>query len=172
MIPILTLSEIKDVERRSSDEHGLTELDMIMSAGEAVFQSIKEILEEGPEFADEFDDEFDEAPEPPEIRRPGTENTPDGVIAFVCGKGHNGADALSAALLTAQAGFGVVIYQIDAERFSEETRRLHEQLAAAEIRIHTVASPVDLPVFTEVDLIVDGLLGSGIKGPPEGLIQS
>src|SRR3990172_4460944 len=101
MIPILTLSEIKDVERKSSREHGLSEFDMIMSAGEAVFQSVKAMLEDSED--DGYDDDFDSPP--PRHDEPSEENegrrSSQPVVAFVCGKGHNGADALSAALLSA-----------------------------------------------------------------------
>jgi NAD(P)H-hydrate epimerase len=38
--------------------------------------------------------------------------------------------------------------------------------------VHAIRSAVDLPVFEEADLIVDGLLGSGLKGAPEGLLGS
>jgi len=90
----------------------------------------------------------------------------------VCGKGHNGADALSAALLSAQAGYGVIIYQIHSDNYGTEVQRLHQQLKNSELTVHTIRSAVDLPVFQEVDLIVDGLLGSGMEGDPSGLLQS
>ena len=44
MIPILTLAEMKDVERRTTSEYGLSEYDMILSAGEAIFETIKTVL--------------------------------------------------------------------------------------------------------------------------------
>src|SRR5665213_3478942 len=174
MIPILTLSEIKEVERRSSLDHGLSEYDMIMSAGEAVFQSIKIMIEHEEEEA--FNEGFplhgdnhshgneDHDHDDPREAHP--------IVAFVCGKGHNGADALSAALLSAQAGYGVVIYQMYADRYNPETQRLHKQLADADLKVHTIRSAVDLPVFQNVDLIVDGLLGSGAQGELTGLMSS
>ena len=174
MIPILTLSEIKDVERNSSQQHGLTEFDMIMSAGEAVFQSIKVMIEQAEEddFAESFPPHHDEGRaheheqdnEDPRDTRP--------VVAFVCGKGHNGADALSAALLSAQVGYGVVIYQLHADRYSPEIQRLHKQLADTDLKLHLIRSAVDLPVFHNVDLVVDGILGSGIQDEPRDLLPS
>jgi len=174
MIPILTLSEMRDVER-ASIAGGLTEYDLIRSAGEAIFQSVKSLLEASepdpfdgghpPPFdddasapSDKFADKF-EPPKPP-------------LVAFVCGKGHNGADGLAAALHCAQAGLGVVVYHVHADRHSPETRRLRDQLAMAEIPVHAIRSAADLPVFEEADLVVDALLGSGLKGVPEGLLAS
>ncbi len=179
MIPILTLPEIVDVEKKSSSEHGLSEYDMIMSAGEAVFQSIKSMLEQADDedfSADYFpqDEEQNSDENQPPHQEVDQERQADlqKVVAFVCGKGHNGADGLSAALLSAQAGYHVVIYQIFSEQYSPEVLRLQGQLADAEIPLLSIRSAVDLPVFQNADLIVDGLLGSGISGDPEGLLQS
>src|SRR5690606_9529480 len=118
MIPILTLAEIKDVERKTIGEYGLTEFEMIQSAGEAVFETIKTMLIRN-EFQDNPHDDLDDDGGPPEPIPP----TPrrDENIAFVCGPGHNGADGLAAALLASQAGYAVVVYQVPSERgFSPE----------------------------------------------------
>jgi hydroxyethylthiazole kinase-like uncharacterized protein yjeF len=181
MIPILTLSEIKDVERRTQTEYGLTEYDMITSAGEAVFETLKTMLEEvagedlDDDDLDDDDDDDDVDREPPgplgppgPARGRGDEFS----VAFVCGTGHNGADGLSAALLASQAGYGVVIYQIHSDDYSSETEKLQQQLSDADLTVNFIRSPLDLPVFQEVDIIVDGLLGSGINRDPEGLLQS
>lgn len=171
MIPILTLAEIKDVERKTHTEYGLSESDMIQSAGEAVFETIKTMLARN-----EIEDELDEVdldddggpPEPPSNPGRRTES-----IAFVCGPGHNGADGLAAALLATQAGYGVVIYQVPSERgYSLETEKLQQALSEADIGIQSVRSPLDLPVFQDISLIVDALLGSGVSRDSEGLIQS
>jgi len=175
MIPILTLAEMKEVERTSVLD-GLSEFELILSAGEAVFQSIKSMLDESDE--DRFD--LGLPPLPPEDNGiPGSGDPGDRndlhrppAVAFVCGKGHNGADALAAALNCVQAGLGVVVYQLHSDRYSTETRRLREQLAEAGVPVHAIRSAVDLPVFEEADLIVDGLLGSGLRGAPEGILGS
>lgn len=171
MIPILTLAEMKDVERKTASESGLSEYDMILSAGEAVFETIKTMLEQNDSPDDLPEDDMDDDVDPPDAPpRPGRREES---IAFVCGPGHNGADGLSAALLASQAGFPVVIYQIPAERgFSAETEKLQAAVADADLTIHAIRSPLDLPVFQDISLIVDALLGSGITRDPEGLIQS
>ncbi len=176
MIPILTLAEMKEVERRTTSEYGLSEYDMIMSAGEAIFETIKTMMEGdeddeeglGPEALEE---DVGGPPEDPQARPDRREES----IAFVCGPGHNGADGLAAALLASQAGYAVVIYQTPSpseKGFSPETEKLHQQVAEADLVINFVRSPLDLPVFQDITLIVDALLGSGITREPEGLIQS
>jgi ADP-dependent NAD(P)H-hydrate dehydratase / NAD(P)H-hydrate epimerase len=180
MIPILTLAEMKEIERRTISEFGLSEYDMIMSAGEAVFETIKTMMESDDD-DDDDDDDNDVGIEPMEEDLGGPPEEPIAriigrrteSIAFVCGPGHNGADGLAAALLTSQAGYAVVIYQTPSDRgFSAETEKLHQQIADAELVINFVRSPLDLPVFQDITLIVDGLLGTGITRNPEGLVQS
>lgn len=172
MIPILTLSEMREVER-AAIAGGLTEYDLIRSAGEAVFQSVKALLEASdPDpfengLASGFEDDAAShgIPEKFDTPRPP-------LVMFVCGKGHNGADGLAAALHCAQAGLGVVVYHVYADRYSPETRRLRDLLSTAEVPVHTIRSAADLPVFEDADLVVDALLGSGIRGVPEGLTAS
>ena len=175
MIPILTLAEMKDVERATT-ANGLSEFELILSAGEAVFQSVKSMLDETEE--DRFELGLPSLPPDdsgiPGAGDPGERNDMHRppAVAFVCGKGHNGADAMAAALHCVQAGLGVVVYQIYSDRYSTESRRLREQLVEAGVPVYTIRSAVDLPVFEDADLIVDGLLGSGLKGAPEGLLGS
>jgi hydroxyethylthiazole kinase-like uncharacterized protein yjeF len=170
MIPILTLSEMREVERQTV-AGGITEFDLILSAGEAVYQSIKTLLDASAE--DVFETGLPQAP-PEEDPGPGDKYEPPKppTVAFVCGKGHNGADGLAAAIRCAHTGLGVVVYHIYADRYSAETRRLRDQLAMAEIPVHSIRSAVDLPVFEDADLIVDALLGSGLSGATEALMAS
>ncbi|MEO7424527.1 MAG: NAD(P)H-hydrate epimerase, partial [Fibrobacteria bacterium] len=142
MIPILTLAEIKEVERKTASESGLSEYDMIQSAGEAVFETIKTMLEQHDADAALHDEELeDDVTAPDELPRGRREES----IAFVCGPGHNGADGLAAALLASQAGYPVVIYQMTAERgYSAETEKLQAAIADADLTILSVRSPLDL----------------------------
>ena len=103
MIPILTLAEMKEVERKTASEYGLSEYDMIQSAGEAVFETIKTMLEQEEEDEDLPEDEIEDEDIPPD--EPPRGRRREDSIAFVCGPGHNGADGLAAALLTSQAGY-------------------------------------------------------------------
>lgn len=173
MIPILTLAEMKEIERRTTKDSGLTEYDMILSAGEAVFETIKNVLEQNEAEQDfeqgRMDEDVDEAPVEPKSPVDRSEEN----LAFVCGPGHNGADGLAAALLATQAGYSVVVYQFISDRgFSSETEKLHQQLAETDLTLNFVRSPLDLPVFQDVSLIVDALLGSGTSRSPDGLMQS
>ena len=170
MIPILTLAEMKAVERKTLGEHGLTEFDMITSAGEAVLETIKTMLADE-EFESHGGDLDEEGASPSGL--PPHSGTRLDTIAFVCGVGHNGADGLSAALAASQAGYTVVVYQIHSESgYSPETEKLQRQLAESDMTIQFIQSPLDLPIFHDVSLIVDGLLGSGINRDPEGVLQS
>lgn len=174
MIPVLTSSEMREVERKAL-EGGLSTQDLIHSAGDAVFQSIKAMLdhphdEEAFEHSsqDVFEDDLS-SPAPPGEKFPAPRPP---LVAFVCGKGHNGADGLAAALRCVQAGLLVHVFHVHADDHSPETRRLRDQLAQADVPVHSIRSAVDLPVFEEADLLVDALLGSGLRDVPKGLYAS
>lgn len=175
MIPVLTLAEMREVERKAI-EGGLTEQDLIRSAGDAVFQSIRAMLDhphdedalDGSSPHDGYDDDLSPPPAPGE-RYPSPRPP---LVAFVCGKGHNGADGLAAALRCVQSGMLAHVFHVHADDYSPETRRLREQLAQADVPVHVIRSAVDLPVFEEADLLVDALLGSGLRSAPEGLYAS
>jgi NAD(P)H-hydrate epimerase len=174
MIPILTLSEMREAERLSV-AGGLSEYELVLSAGEAVFHSVKAMLEAGdeetfagPGFAAAVEEEAPQGGD----REEGLNGPKPPLVVFVCGKGHNGADGLAAALRCAQEGLGAAVYHVHAEKYSPETRRLREQLAATEVPVRVIRSAADLPVFEDADLVVDALLGSGLNRPTEGLLAS
>lgn len=84
------------------------------------------------------------------------------IVAFA-GSGNNGGDALGA--LRYLCGWGARIGAVlsgPAERLRPLARKQHELLAALE-----VASD---PNVEDADLIVDGLLGYNVSGPPRGAV--
>ena len=96
----------------------------------------------------------------------------DEVFVF-CGKGNNGGDGLAIARLMIEQGFdchAVIIHY--KENFSADAehnyKRLKEKYAG---RIIEVRSAEDLDVITSNGpVMVDALLGTGTKGPAEGLL--
>ncbi len=86
-------------------------------------------------------------------------------VLVACGRGHNGADGLVAARRLGREGCNVTVVLSDPlEDASELTRR-------QTVDLRRTAS-VDLLTFSEedpwpnVDLLVDGLLGTGLSGDP------
>jgi len=84
-------------------------------------------------------------------------------IAVVCGGGNNGGDGYIVAALAANAGVSAQIYAL-AESKSDDARQAEELAKQAGVPIGNM--PAEIP--DEIDLIVDGLFGTGLDRAPEG----
>lgn len=91
----------------------------------------------------------------PEVRR----------IVAVCGLGNNGGDGYVIARLAAEAGLEVGVLQVgDPQRLQGDALRARRLLDATSV----VVLPFDVRALSDADLIVDALLGTGLKGEPRG----
>ncbi len=87
-------------------------------------------------------------------------------VAVVCGKGNNGGDGLVVARRLKQAGAGVDLFLLEGPQLFGADARIHfDRLQEAEL-LATVLPATDTLDFSPYDLIVDAILGIGIKGPP------
>lgn len=90
-------------------------------------------------------------------------------IAVFCGAGNNAGDGYVFARLAHEHGLAVIVYQCKAiEDLPPAARESAEQAIDAGVDCQTADEPLD----SEVELIVDALLGIGIKGPVHGLIAN
>ncbi|HWQ94465.1 MAG TPA: NAD(P)H-hydrate dehydratase [Gammaproteobacteria bacterium] len=91
----------------------------------------------------------------PEVRR----------IVAVCGLGNNGGDGYVVARLAAEAGLEVTVLQVgDAQHLRGDALQARGRLDATA----TLALPFEPRALGDADLIVDALLGTGLKGEPRG----
>jgi ADP-dependent NAD(P)H-hydrate dehydratase / NAD(P)H-hydrate epimerase len=84
--------------------------------------------------------------------------------AIVCGAGNNGGDGYVVALLALRAGLHPQVYaatEVDALR--GDARTMAERALAEGVPVQVLSQ--SLPEFGGHDLIVDGLLGTGLCGP-------
>lgn len=92
-------------------------------------------------------------------------------MIFFAGPGNNGGDALAVARQMADFDFQCAVYLLD---FGKELkgspainwRRLEEQ---GVVKLFRLKSKNDFPVTAPSDIIVDGMFGSGLSRPLEGL---
>ncbi|HYT07253.1 MAG TPA: NAD(P)H-hydrate dehydratase [Rugosimonospora sp.] len=146
---VLTAEQMREADRLTTDRYGIPSLQLMENAGAAV--------------ADYLSHAF------PDLS---THN-----ILVLCGKGNNGGDGLVVArrlrersapprvLLFAEASAVRGDAAANLQRWQEGGGELHVVASAAEW------SPAR-EALGEADLIVDALLGTGVKGPVEGLLAS
>jgi hydroxyethylthiazole kinase-like uncharacterized protein yjeF len=88
-------------------------------------------------------------------------------LAVFCGAGNNAGDGYVVARLAQEQGFSVIIYQCKALTDLPSTAQ-YAALMALEAGVE--CQPADEALDGEVELIVDALLGIGLKGPVQGNI--
>jgi NAD(P)H-hydrate epimerase len=144
---ILTAAEMREVDRLTTERYGIPSLTLMENAGKSV--------------ADFMAARFRRL----ESRR----------IVVLCGKGNNGGDGFVVARHLADAGATPIVFLVAGEdemRGDAATNRERWQKSGGEVRVARDASgwQAARPAFNSADLIVDALLGTGVRGPVEGLL--
>ena len=84
-------------------------------------------------------------------------------VAVVCGSGNNGGDGYVLAKLARSAGLEALVFAATPpDKLTGDAHRAQEEWVAAGGRAHPFASDA----LSGCDVIVDGLLGTGFRGPP------
>lgn len=89
------------------------------------------------------------------------------VIAVFCGGGNNAGDGYVLARLAHQHGFSVIVYCYKA---IEELPPIAHQAALQALAAGVLCQSYDEVIDSEVELLVDALLGIGLKGHVTGII--
>jgi ADP-dependent NAD(P)H-hydrate dehydratase / NAD(P)H-hydrate epimerase len=144
---ILTAEEMREVDRLTTERYGIPSLTLMENAGKSV--------------ADFMASRFRRL----ESRK----------IVVLCGKGNNGGDGFVAARRLEDAGAIPIVILFAGEdemRGDAAVNRERWQKSGGEVRLaHTVSDwQAAKPAVNSADLIVDALLGTGVRGPVEGLL--
>ena len=143
----VTTTQMRELERRTIDEAGLKGEELMDRAGEAVAAMVKRLAELTGY----------QAP----------------LVHLVAGRGNNGGDAFAAARYLREAGFDVEVWLAGSHDQVQGDALIHlGKLKPAKIKVH------DLPTLDDwkaarlrpfvAEIIVDGVLGTGLSGPARG----
>ncbi len=143
MQPVLTGAQMREADRRTIEEAGVPGADLMERAGASVARALRE------RFA--------------QARR----------IAVLCGKGNNGGDGFVTARHLAEHRPAVLLFARRDEVRGDAAGHL-SRLNAAGLAVHEVT---DAGAWARVrdevlgsDVVVDALLGTGLRAAPEGLL--
>ena len=94
-------------------------------------------------------------------------------VWFFAGPGNNGGDALAVARMLASRGFNCTVFIADFGRtLKSDTlinlKRLEEQ---NKVRVTKIASEESIPEISSEVVVIDGLFGSGLNKPLDGLSE-
>ena len=144
---VLTAAEMRDVDRRTTERDGIASLTLMENAGRSVAEFIRQTF--------------------PNIKRKR--------IVILCGKGNNGGDGFVVARHLASLGATPAVFLAAAPddlRGDAAANLAKWQNDSGHLKI--VRSAEDWKSsngpLASADIIVDALLGTGVRGPVEGLL--
>jgi ADP-dependent NAD(P)H-hydrate dehydratase / NAD(P)H-hydrate epimerase len=146
---VLTAEQMREVDRLTTDRYGVPSLQLMENAGAAV--------------ADYLSQAF------PDLSARN--------ILVLCGKGNNGGDGFVVARRLRERGAPPRVFlftEISAVRGDAAVNLQLWQAGGGELHAMTSLSQwaIAREALNDADLVVDALLGTGIKGPVEGLLAS
>jgi NAD(P)H-hydrate epimerase len=142
-VRVVTSDEMRELDRRATDEFGIPSLLLMENAGAAVARTAAQML----------------------ATRQSHTHPPRTVV--VAGRGNNGGDGFVAARHLHADGWDVrMVLAGPEERVQGDARVNLETLRRAGVPLEVVETALDR---FEADLIVDALLGTGLRGDPTGL---
>ncbi len=88
-------------------------------------------------------------------------------VSVICGTGNNGGDGLAIARLLKESHYRVSVFIVrggkESDDFKANLSRLHQ------VPIKEIVNSVDTALFTDADILIDALFGSGLSRPVEGI---
>jgi NAD(P)H-hydrate epimerase len=144
---VLTAAQMREADRLTTERYGISGLELMENAGAAITECLRE------KFADLAQRK----------------------ILVLCGKGNNGGDGLVVARKLKEFGGKAVVFlfanpgSVEGDAAANLKRW---QQGLGEYYVMTSESEWESarPALDEADLIVDALLGTGLRGPVEGLL--
>lgn len=142
---IFTTENIRNIDRVTIEEEGVSSMELIHRVAECV---VNEILSRW---------------------------NPSKPTMVFAGPGNNGADALIVAKMLIESGFNphVVLINVNGNSLSRDCRVCRDELlSVGNVLMTEIVHTAQIPTLTADHLVVDGLFGSGLRNPLEGGYKS
>ncbi|HPT30951.1 MAG TPA: NAD(P)H-hydrate dehydratase [Prolixibacteraceae bacterium] len=138
---LFTTRQIADIDRYTIDHEPISELDLMERASMAISDRLLHLFSRQRK------------------------------LVFLAGPGNNGGDALAVARLMSATGYPCEVYLPDLGKSGSPSREINLQRLKdqAKAKIFTISGENDFPQPEPGSIIIDGLFGSGLTRPPEGL---
>lgn len=144
---IVTATQMRELDRRTIEEAGVKGIDLMERAGQGVATAARRLAE--------------------------VSGFPDPIVHLIAGRGNNGGDAFVAARLLKEQNFAVEVWLAgSANQVTGDARLNLSRLKTAGITVREMPTVDDWlaalaqPFWAEI--LVDGVLGTGITGPARG----
>jgi ADP-dependent NAD(P)H-hydrate dehydratase / NAD(P)H-hydrate epimerase len=142
MIPILTVSQIRALDAKAIAGDVAVGYSYMRRAGEGLFEAVRKMV--------------------PERRM--------GDITVICGKGNNGGDGFVVSRLLLEAEYSVMCFGLcSPDELRGEAKMAYDDYVARGGNFLLLDDLGDLCDLSRCSLVIDALLGSGLRGSPHGL---
>lgn len=147
---IITTQQMTELEERAAKEYSITQKVLMENAGAGIARWIEEFVKE---------------------------NGISGEILIISGRGNNGGDSFVAARHLADSGFKVELILLSKEADLKGAAKSNylKLKKKKKVTVSKVTTPVQFekiePRFYNYNLILDGILGTGLRGEAGGLIK-
>ena len=184
---VATAAQMRELDRRAIEEYGISSLDLMEHAAQAVVRAVQELLEDckhsqiggacsvvvlgktelSEEELQEKKRQEEQAQEILDSKR--LDQTP--WVGVLCGPGNNGGDGVAAARLLMEMGFRVRAFLVgDRAKMTPDERTMEKKLQEAGGVLESFQPADHLQTFwlSECDCLVDALFGVGLSRPIAG----
>jgi ADP-dependent NAD(P)H-hydrate dehydratase / NAD(P)H-hydrate epimerase len=90
-------------------------------------------------------------------------------IGIVCGPGNNGGDGLGIARMLKEWGYPVKIWVVKGNAPESSDFKLNLQRVNGSVEINEIVSESDQGLFSDRDVVIDAIFGSGLSRPADGI---
>lgn len=90
-------------------------------------------------------------------------------IGIVCGTGNNGGDGLGIARMLLDWGYPIKVWIVRGSMSESEDFKVNFSRIKNQVDISEIVTESDRGLFTDRDVIIDAIFGSGLSRPPEGI---
>jgi NAD(P)H-hydrate epimerase len=141
MIPVLTVAQMRAIDKTAIPGNSGVGFSFMTEAGVGLFEAARSLI--------------------PTPRG--------GDIVIVCGKGNNGGDGFAVGRLLLEAGYKVMCFCLcQPDELAGEARLSYDAYVGHEGNFLVLDDIDDLGALRTCSLIIDAVLGTGIKGNPHG----
>jgi ADP-dependent NAD(P)H-hydrate dehydratase / NAD(P)H-hydrate epimerase len=142
MIPILTVAQIRKIDEKAIGGDPARGFSYMMKAGAGLYEAARQLV--------------------PTPRS--------GDIVIICGKGNNGGDGFAVAGMLLEAGYKVMCYGLcQPDELQGEAKLAYDSYIEREGNFLILDDIADFINLHKSSLIIDAVLGTGIKGEPRGI---
>ena len=146
---LVSASEIRELDRRAMEEYGIPGKELMQTAGNGLADAIRRLADQ--------------------------HQLTDVPVLFIAGCGNNGGDAFAACLCLYEDDWPVECWLAGSEdRLKGDALTHFQKMKRAGVPFHALPDSADWQLAaqcgTEAEIIVDGLLGTGVSGEPHGVV--